>query len=64
MTVNSGQDFEAQKSASIHDPALKILTSIHCHYKAWKSQDIFQYNSDCIRLKEESQIHLGWLKHE
>jgi len=30
--------------------------TIHCHYKAWKSQDIF-YNSDCIRLKEENHKH-------
>ncbi len=40
----------------------KTLTTIHCHYKAWKSQDIFLYNSDCICLKEESHIHLGWLE--
>jgi len=32
---------------------------IHCHYKAWKSQD----NSDCVWLKE-SRIHLGWLEGE
>ncbi len=36
----------------------------HCHYKAWKSQDIFLYNSDCINLKEESRIHLKWLEGE
>ncbi len=42
----------------------KITTPIHCHYKSWKSQDIFWYNSDCIRLKEESNIHLGCLEGE
>ncbi len=40
----------------------KISTTIHSYYKAWKSQDIFLCNSDCIRLKEESHIHLGWLE--
>ncbi len=37
----------------------KISTAIHCHYKVWKSQECF---SDCIRLKEESHIQLGWLR--
>ncbi len=40
----------------------KISTTIHCLYKACKSRDIFKYNSYCICLKEESQIHLGWLE--
>ncbi len=40
------------------------ISLIHCHDKAWKSQDIFKYNSDCIRLKEESHKHLGWLEGE
>ncbi len=43
-------------------------TPAHCHYKTWKGQDNFLFNSDWIRLKEESHIHLGchlaWLKHE
>ncbi len=30
----------------------------------WKSQDNFLYNSDWIRLKEESHIHLGCLEGE
>ncbi len=38
----------------------KISTVIHCHYKAWKSQDIFLYSSNCICLKKESHILLGW----
>ncbi len=38
---------------------LKISTSIHCHYKAWKAQDIFYYNSDYF-----NHIHLGWLEGE
>jgi len=38
--------------------------SIHSHYKAWKSQDIFLYNSDCVDLKEESNVHLVWLEGE
>ncbi len=25
---------------------------------------IFLYNSDCIHLKEENHIHLGWLEGE
>ncbi len=25
---------------------------------------IFLYNTECIRLKEESHIHLGWLEGE
>jgi len=29
----------------------KTVTAIHYHYKAWKSQDMFN-NSDCICLKE------------
>ncbi len=28
---------------------LQNLGPIHCLYKAWKSQDIFLFNSDCIR---------------
>jgi len=35
-------------------------TTIHHHYKAWKSQDMFKYNSDCIRLREECHIHLNF----
>ncbi len=42
----------------------KISSPIHCHYKAWKSQDKLYYNFDCVRLKEESHIHLGWLEGE
>jgi len=33
-----------------------LKTLIHSHYKAWKSQDIYLYNFDCIR-----HIHLRWL---
>ncbi len=33
----------------------KILTTIHCHYKAWKRH--FLYNYDHFCLKEESHIH-------
>ncbi len=33
-----------------------VCFTIRRHYKAWKSQDIFLCNSDCIRLKEESHI--------
>ncbi len=36
----------------------KISSTIHCPYKAWKSQDMFWYNSDYSHLKEESHIHL------
>ncbi len=39
-------------------------TPTHCNDKAWNSQDNFLYNSDWIRLKEESHIHLGWLEGE
>ncbi len=35
-----------------------------CRYRAWKSQDNFEYNSDWIHLKEESHIHLGCLEGE
>ncbi len=42
----------------------KISTTIHYHYKAWKSQDIFLYNSNCINLKEQSHIPLGWIEGE
>ncbi len=31
-------------------------TSIHCYYKARKSQNVFKYNSDWIYLKEENHI--------
>ncbi len=41
-----------------------ILPRIHCYHKAWKSQDIFEYNSNGICLKEESHIHIGWLEGE
>jgi len=34
-------------------PYLQSQTAIHLHYQPWKSQDIFKYNLDCIRLKEE-----------
>ncbi len=30
------------------------LLKNNSHYKAWKSQDVFEYNSDWICLKEES----------
>ncbi len=30
--------------------------------KLGKKQDFFLHNSDCIRQKEESHIHLGWLE--
>ncbi len=30
---------------------------IHCHYISWKSQQILQYNTNCIHLKEESHTH-------
>ncbi len=36
----------------------------HCNDNAWNSQDNFLYNSDWIRLKEESHIHLGCLEGE
>ncbi len=39
-------------------------TPTHCNDNAWKSQDNFLYNSDWIRLKEESHIHLGCLEGE
>ncbi len=39
-------------------------TPTHCNDNAWKSQDNFLNNSDWIRLKEESHIHLGCLKGE
>ncbi len=40
------------------------ITPTHCHYKAWKSQDIFKYNSDWIRLKEESpRMAWGWVNY-
>ncbi len=42
----------------------KILTPYTAIIKLGKSQDIFLYNSDCIHLKEESHIHLGWLEGE
>ncbi len=42
----------------------KIESPIHCRDKAGKSQDIFNHHSDCIRLKEESHIPLGWLEGE
>ncbi len=35
-----------------------------CHYKAWKSKENVSYNSDWIRLNEESYIHLGCLEGE
>ncbi len=35
---------------------------IHCHYKAWKIQDICLLYNYCIHLKEGSHIHLGWLE--
>jgi len=38
------------------------IVTIHSHYKAWKSQDIFKRNSDCVWLNEESHVHLGWLE--
>ncbi len=39
-------------------------TPTHCNDNAWNSQDNFLYNSDWIRLKEESHIHLGRLEGE
>ncbi len=38
-------------------------TRLH-HCKAWRGQDNFLYNSDWIRLKEESHIHLGCFEGE
>ncbi len=38
------------------------ITPIHFYYKAWKSQDVFKYNSDWIRMKKESHTHLGWIE--
>ncbi len=44
--------------------ALLNTTTRPCHYRAWKSQDNFEYYSDWIHLKEESHIHLGgWVNH-
>ncbi len=40
------------------------LLKNNTHYKAWKSQDIFKYNSNWIRLKKESHIHLGLIEGE
>ncbi len=40
----------------------KISSPIHYNYKAWKSQDIFLYNSDCARLKEEFIYILNGLR--
>jgi len=37
---------------------------VHYHYKSLESQDIFEHISDCVRLKEESRIYLGWLEGE
>ncbi len=36
--------------------SFKLMATIHCHYKAWKSQGVYLYNSDCVHLKEESHI--------
>jgi len=47
------------------DGWMRFLDSanIQCHYKAGKSQDIIQYNSDCVRLKEKkNDINIGWLE--
>ncbi len=44
--------------------ALLNTTTRPCHYRAWKSQDNFEYNSDWIHLKEESHILLGCLEGE
>ncbi len=38
----------------------KISTTIHFLDKAWKSQDIFLYNSDCIRLKKVIYTMDAW----
>jgi len=39
----------------------KISVTIHNHYKALKSQDIFYYNSDCVWLKEQSHTpRMAW----
>ncbi len=43
----------------MHFLGLKISNTIHCHKKAWKSQDIFLRNSYCICLKEESHTACG-----
>jgi len=33
--------------------------------KAWKSQDMFYYNFDCVWLRgKKSHIHLEWLECE
>ncbi len=39
-------------------------TPAYPHCKAWSSQHNFWYNSDWIRLKEESHIHLGCFEGE
>ncbi len=47
--------------SSEHDPANTCLVPL-C--KAWRGQDNFLYNSDWIRLKEKSHIHLGCFEAE
>ncbi len=44
--------------------ALLNTTTRPCYYRAWKSKDNFEYNSDWIHRKEESHIHLGCLEGE
>ncbi len=31
--------------------------TIHCNYTDWNRQDKVEYNSECVHLKEEYQIH-------
>ncbi len=52
--------------AWMHFLGFKISTDIHCHFKAWKSQDFFLYNSDSICLKEKksyTRMAWGWVSH-
>jgi len=44
--------------------ASKSHPPIHYHYKSRKSQDVFKYISDCVCLKEDGHVHLGWLGGE
>jgi len=42
----------------------RMWVTIHNHYKPWRTKDIFKYISDCVRLKEDCHINLGWLEGE
>ncbi len=44
----------------------KISTPIHCHYKAWKSQDIFNMTLTVFVWKKKSytpKMASGWAYH-